>query len=307
MAKEDTVKAIAKVIIAAAWVDGEINNEEINSLKDLLFQLPEMNAADWAELEIYMDSPVSEPERERLLLELNDRLSTHEDRALATEALEKVLSADGELQASERKLLEEVKPRIEGGSSNLIAPLSKLIRGSTNRRSQQVSQAPNREAYLDDFVNNKIFYLVNNRLDMDGEQTDLSEAKLRKLCLAGGLMARVIYVDREVSQAEFDGMARILEEKWDLTQYEATVVAESAVNEITKGMDLYRLSRQFYEMTDDTERERFLDVLFAAADGDGFVTFEETEEIRLISKMLKLTHRQFINAKLKIPSDRRSS
>ena len=307
MAKEDTVKAIAKVIIAAAWVDGEISNEEINSLKDLLFQLPDMNATDWSELEIYMDSPVGESERERLLLELNDRLSTHEDRALAAEALEKVLSADGEFQESERKLLEEVKPRIENGSSNLIAPLSKLIRGSTSRRSQQVSQAPNREAHLDDFVNNKIFFLVNNRLGLDEKPTTLTEEKLRKLCLAGGMMARVLYVDREVSQAEFDGLARILEEKWSLTQYEAAVVAESAVNEITKGMDLYRLSRQFFELSDEAERVRFLDVLFAAADGDGFVTYDETEEIRLISKMLKLTHQQFITAKLKIPSDRRSS
>ncbi len=37
MAKEDTVKAIAKVMIAAAWADGEITQEEINSLKICCF------------------------------------------------------------------------------------------------------------------------------------------------------------------------------------------------------------------------------------------------------------------------------
>ena len=70
---------------------------------------------------------------------------------------------------------------------------------------------------------------------------------------------------------------------------------------------MYTLARDFFDTTDEGERVKFLDVLFAVAEGDGFVTYEETEEIRLISKMLKMTHRQFINAKLKIPSERRSS
>ncbi|MGB2911413.1 MAG: TerB family tellurite resistance protein, partial [Anaerolineales bacterium] len=61
------------------------------------------------------------------------------------------------------------------------------------------------------------------------------------------------------------------------------------------------------ETTTAEQRVRFLDVLFAVADGDGRVSYEETEEIRLIAKMLKLTHRQFIDAKLKIPSEQRSS
>jgi len=56
MANENVIKAIAKVMIAAAWVDGEITNDEINSLKDLLFRLPDMTASDWAELDIYRDS-----------------------------------------------------------------------------------------------------------------------------------------------------------------------------------------------------------------------------------------------------------
>ena len=44
---------------------------------------------------------------------------------------------------------------------------------------------------------------------------------------------------------------------------------------------------------------------FAVAGADGYVSYEETEEIRTISKMLKLTYRQFIDAKLKVPRQRR--
>ena len=59
---------------------------------------------------------------------------------------------------------------------------------------------------------------------------------------------------------------------------------------------------------DQTEEERvqFLDVLFAVADGDGLVSTPETEGIRRIAMNLKMTHRQFIDAKLKIPRERRT-
>ena len=46
-------------------------------------------------------------------------------------------------------------------------------------------------------------------------------------------------------------------------------------------------------------------MLFAVADGDGRVSYEEIEEVRAIANVLKLTHRQFIDAKLKIPRERR--
>ena len=64
-------------------------------------------------------------------------------------------------------------------------------------------------------------------------------------------------------------------------------------------MDYFRLTRQFFECTTEEERLRFLDVLFGITAADGGATFEEIEEIRSISNVLKLTHQQFIDAKLK--------
>jgi uncharacterized tellurite resistance protein B-like protein len=46
---------------------------------------------------------------------------------------------------------------------------------------------------------------------------------------------------------------------------------------------------------------RFLDVLFSVAVADGYASNAEIEEIRAIANALKLTHQQFIDAKLKIP------
>ncbi len=302
MANENTIKTIAKVMIAAAWADGSVSPEEINSLKDLLFQLPDMTASDWSELDIYIETPVGEAERIRLEGELLAQLKTPEDKALAIAALNDVVSADGRVSDSERAVLEEIKPMIESADVAILGPLSRLMRGSIKRRSQEAANAPNREVYLEDFTHNKIFYLVSRRLELESEDISVSELVLRKLSLAGGLMAHVAYVDQEVTEAEFDAMADILEAKWGASTVEAALVAEVAVSETSQGLDIYRLSREFFETTTSGQRVQFLDVLFAVADGDGRVSYEETEEIRLIAKMLKLTHRQFIDAKLKILS-----
>jgi uncharacterized tellurite resistance protein B-like protein len=307
MAKEHTVKAIAKVMIAAAWADGEITHDEINSLKDLLFRLPDMTASDWAELEIYMETPVGEAERLRLVESLRGQISTPEEKKLALSALDEVISADGSVTDVERELVEQFKPMLEDANVGLFNPLSRLVRGSMDRHSHRLASAPNREIYMDDFMNNKVFYLVSQRLKLEGEDISVPESTLRKLSLAGGLMARVAYVDREVSEMEFDAIADILEEKWGVSRVEAALVAEAAVTDVKSRTDIYIVARDFFDTTNQDEREKFLDVLFAVADGDGFVSYEETEEIRLIANMLKMTHREFIDAKLKIPGDRRSS
>ncbi len=43
MANSPVIMALAKVMVAAAWADGDVSLDEVNSLKDLLFHLPEMS------------------------------------------------------------------------------------------------------------------------------------------------------------------------------------------------------------------------------------------------------------------------
>jgi uncharacterized tellurite resistance protein B-like protein len=72
-------------------------------------------------------------------------------------------------------------------------------------------------------------------------------------------------------------------------------------------MDYYRLTREFFTSTTGEERSQFLKVLFSVANADGFVSVKEIEEIRAIANSLRLTHKQFIDAKLTIPKDQRAN
>jgi uncharacterized tellurite resistance protein B-like protein len=305
--RSDAVMALAKVMIAAAWADGAVSNDEMNSLKDLLFQLPEMTASDWAELDIYIESPVGEAERARLVADLQASLKSSRDKEMALTMIDELVEADGEVSTDELANVEEIKAAIKEANVGVLGGMSRVLGSSINRRSRAVANAPNRELYMEDYVKNKVFYSLSRRLEMEETEIDIPEKELRRLSLAGGLMARVAYVDHEVQEGEFDTMVSAIKNNWQLSDIEAALVAESAVSTITQGLDYYRLSRRFFESTTEDERVRFMDALFAVADADGRVSYEEIEEIRTIATVLKLTHKQFIDAKLKIPRARRAN
>jgi len=306
VSESNVIKALAKVMIAAAWADGSVAYQEINSLKDLLFQMPGMTASDWAELDIYIETPVEAAERDRLVAELQSILKTPEDKALALQALDGLMRADGEVPEEELATVEEIETAIQGNNTGGFGKMGRLLGRSVNRRSQAVENAPNRERYLDDFVKNKVYYSVNRQLELDSSHMDVSDEELRRLSLAGGLMARVAYVDQDIQAGEVEIMVAALRRHWLLPEAQAALVAQVAASEIGRGLDYYRLSREFFECTDEDERVRFMDVLFAVADGDGRVSYEEIEEIRTIANVQKLSHKQFIDAKLKIPRERRA-
>jgi uncharacterized tellurite resistance protein B-like protein len=305
--RSDAIKALAKVMIAAAWADGDISNEEVNSLKDLLFQLPNMTASDWAELDIYIETPVGEAERARLVADLQASLKSSQDKEMALQMIDQLAAADGEISVEEKASVDEIKTAVKDANVGVFGSMGKFLGGSVNRRTKAITGAPNRELYLDDYVKNKVYYSVSRRLELEETAINLPEKELRRLSLAGGLMARVAFVDHEVQEGEFDTMVNAIKGNWELSDIEAALVAETAVSTISKGLDYYRLSRRFFESTTEEERVRFMDALFAVANGDGFVSYEEIEEIRTISMVLKLTHKQFIDAKLKIPGENRAN
>ncbi|MCB0070781.1 MAG: TerB family tellurite resistance protein, partial [Caldilineaceae bacterium] len=53
--------------------------------------------------------------------------------------------------------------------------------------------------------------------------------------------------------------------------------------------------------------ELFLDLLFAVAAADGFVSSAEMDVIYEIARSLGLPHKSFIDAKLKVPADQRDT
>ena len=307
MAKETLLLTLAKVIIAAAWADGEIQTEEVNSLKDLLFHLPDITGREWAMLEMYLESPIGPDERSRLVLQLQDSLRSRKDKQMALTAIQDLIAADGVVTEQEKQIAAEIEAMIEAAPTGLFKQIGASLFGPIQRQTEAASAVTDREAHFEDFIKNRVYYGLQIRKGESEVDLNLPEARLRKLSLAGGLMARVAHADREISDEEFQAFSRILQDGWGLDAAEAEFVTEVALTDISIEMDYFRLSRQFFEQTGEKERLKFLDVLFAIAAADGLATSEEIEEIRNLARALKLTHQDFISAKLKLPRGKRAN
>jgi uncharacterized tellurite resistance protein B-like protein len=307
MPDSNLILTLGKVIVAAAWADGDIANDEVNNLKDLLFHLPNMSAAQWAPLEMYIEQPVGADERSRLVEELRLSIGSDEDRRLVLQALDELVAADGQVTVEERAVLDEVRQAMESAEYGLVRALSRLVRGPMVRHAEALFDAPNREDHIADFIHNKVFYNLQQRLEIEGATLDIGEEQLRKLAFAGGMMAYVAHADGRVDRKEFDAVAAALQDNWGLGDDEAALVAEVALDATSLKMERLRLARGFFDRCTQAELVAFLDVLFDVAAADGMATIVEIEEIRAIARSLLLTHKQFIEAKLKLPRERRET
>ena len=116
----ELVMALAKVIIAVAWADHELNEEEIESLKDVVFRLnssfdmgSQLSGQEQRELEMYLQAPVDDSERDLLVQQLQSRIRSRDEKEQALAALENMVNADGEVTDEEKAALAEVSASIE--------------------------------------------------------------------------------------------------------------------------------------------------------------------------------------------------
>ena len=293
---------LAKVLISAAWADGEISNDEKNCLKDIIFHISnagmQLSAKEWELLEMYIDSPIGESERARLVAELQDAIRTPTERQYVLDALQKMALADGVSGDDEHQAIEEITRAVNEADTGLLDGLNRLLGRSMSRRSAAVANAPNRDAYFNDYLQNKVYYETNRILREEGRSLDLTDKEMRKLGLAGGLMARIAKVDETVSEGEFEAMVDTIATTWQVDHEAAVFVANVAVSSLDVTYDYYRMTREFATSTTLEERQRFLVALFQIAGADGAVSFDETEEIRLVALGINVSHEDFINAKL---------
>ena len=84
-----------------------------------------------------------------------------------------------------------------------------------------------------------------------------------------------------------------------LDEETALKVRDIAVKNIVqlKGLQNHRYSKAINELMNQDERYKLLELLFAVAASDGNADQLESEEIRVVTKELKLEHQHYISAR----------
>ncbi len=288
---------LAKVMIAFAWVDGTLDNAEINALKDLVFSVAELTGKEWAALEIYMDSPVESAEREALLSDLLDSVHTQADKERVLAAVERLVSADDLVSHEELAAIEALREALRAKPTGLAAALARLMPATLRRQQVRRHRTALREKELEDFLRNRVLYDFRKA----PEAAEMSDAALRKVCAAAALLGKVAVTDEEFSTVEKAALADILAAEWGLTRSGGTALADIVVRRAARDLDYACVTRAFFEQTTPEERNRFIRCLFQMANAAGKTSLDEIETIRGVSLALKVPHAEFIEAKLTIP------
>ena len=299
MKKSDTLTfKLAKLMIAVSWADGKIDNSEVNALKDLLFALPELDAREWAELEMYMDSPIDESEREILLENVLAALRSTSDKNQVLQTIETLIAVDGNVSEEEKTIFSELKTAIEFRQTGVLELFSRLTGGALKKKREKEKEIVLREQHLEDFIRNKVLYDFRRNYP---ELTQISEEHLKKLSSAAALLGRVAAIDGNFSPKERETLISVLISEWNLDEPEANLLAEIVRRRVMEGIDYHYLTLSFFEQTTPEERKHFIKCLFHMANASEKTSTEEIEEIRSIAQGLKISHSDFIDAKLTIP------
>ncbi|MFT4689916.1 MAG: tellurite resistance TerB family protein [Verrucomicrobiia bacterium] len=303
MPKHELVFKLAKLVIAAAWADGKLSNDELNSLKDLLFNLSEIYEEDWQRLKLYMDTPVEADEAERLMNDVLTEIRSGADQDLVVRTLDALIHSDGEATTAEEAFVQEVKAAIDA-RKGIVGGLRGAVKRLLNRRSRVAQDAPDREEHFEDYLENEIYHgVVHMR---GGNVVRLPDQQMRKLCLCSGFMAWVAHTETTIQDAERAAIAATLQSDWSITRPEAQLVTDVSCEKVLQGLDYHRLCRSYFEATEHDERGKLLRSLFQIANAAEKTQHEEIERIREISQRLKVSHQEFIDAKLTISREDRA-
>lgn len=280
--------ALGKVIVATAWADGSVKGEEVDCLKDLLFQMPDLDEEGWAVLEEMMSRPVGTTERRRCVRELKSALVTRADIDFVFYALEQLVRADGVVTPEERAMLDDIKAGISDVSPDNLDTFERLLQQPMLTRRAMIRDRMSKAQDLEAFISRAASDL-RTRIG----KASVSEKRIRKQCLAAMLIARIVRCDDRFSTLERDTAARLLAKAWNLKTEEAVWLANLCFGRVLGDLDLVRVCRSFYDITKPAERLELLKVLFEIAVADRSLTEDELREILDIAANLKISQGDF--------------
>ncbi|MBN4054298.1 TerB family tellurite resistance protein [Nitrospira defluvii] len=156
--------SLIRLLIALAWADGEVSNEETNFLKDFFYKF-DLSGEDWAKIELYLEDPIPPEEAEVLIEDFIQRLGGSKEREEVIRLLEGLMSADGVARSEEKTFLKKCTTLIRDGgpASALVGRIKGLFRETVLKP----AEGSKRKEELDDFLNNRILFKVRRVLERE--------------------------------------------------------------------------------------------------------------------------------------------
>ena len=286
-----------KVLACMAWADEEVTRSEITLIGSLMHEF-QLSGEEQMQVQLYLEEKVDLEEARRVTRRFLARVRRPAQRRRLVDTVEKLLDGDERRTPEQQEWLQELHDAIaESSGSFLLDGLRSLLRTGSVNADQTDS---GREAHLHDFIHNRVLFKLRHRVGAKILERETQPEKLKELTLCAAFLARVGYVDEDFLPQEEQFIQKLLRDIWGLSPSLAEAVCGVAMETAIRGLDLFRLIQEAKATLSLPKRKTLIEALFALALAEGKISGKETEEIRKIAYGLELTHREFINAKLKV-------
>ena len=142
--------------------------------------------------------------------------------------------------------------------------------------------------------------------DIEGVRTivgaldTLDPDRARYLAAFAYILSRIAHVDQHVSTAETEAIERVVAEQGQLSPAQARLVVEIAKAQslLFGGVEDFHVTRDFAARATHDEKLALLHCRFAVSSADETIAVLEDNEIRRISRELRIEHADYIAARL---------
>ncbi len=114
------------------------------------------------------------------------------------------------------------------------------------------------------------------------------------------LFVEIARIDEKFTRAEMQTLLSILKEKYGLSPAHADALIEEAEKELKKSVDLWQFARLINENYSNQEKIEIIETLWRIVYVDGKMDQYEHYLMNKLQHLLRLSHNQLIDAKLKV-------
>ena len=143
----------------------------------------------------------------------------------------------------------------------------------------------------------KDFFNNNASLSADNN-SDKKETKIQVAACA--LLLEMASIDDEFSETERKGIVAILEKEFGLADKMAKEVMVLAELELKENVDVWQFTSLINQNYSPDEKMQLIELVWKVVYADGHLDKHEDYLVKKLSRMLTLSHKEMIDAKLKV-------
>lgn len=284
--------SLGKLLIAAAWVDGELNNAELQCLKNLILRFPDVSFEDWRKLKIYLAYPISKLEQEAIVEDFTAKVFSKGHSKIAWNCLIELLKADGKISAEEKDFAQSLDQEIEKSATGLLRKIKYLIfQSAIQSQPGWNSKFQGREKFIHEFFDNPVYFLFRKALLEEDISVANSKSELQNICLFASILSWFAKLDGKISFAETATMTELLTQGCEIAPKVASTILRIANSVDVSELQLSSLCTLFRESTSRSAQENMFLAVSKLVLTDNTLTSKEFEGLRTIALYLEISER----------------